>query len=596
MIKVCKKCGKEFEAACWNATTCNDCKIINCIICGKPFIPKTRGAKTCSKECTNISRANNVKKTCIEKYGVDNPAKLEKVQNKIKQTNLEKYGVENVYQLGDVKNKIKKTKLEKYNNENFTNNIKMQNTKLEKYGDKYYNNREKYKQTCISKYNSNTHMSDNNIKDKIKQTNLERYGVVSPLQNESVHNKFKNTMLNKYGVEYTAQSIELRNKMQSTMIKLYSYPFALQNNNLKQKFIRSFRKTYNEKGKDIRYKTSKTLLDKYNVNYPAQSKEIYNKVINTNLEKYGIEYACLLPQCLSANNKTISKVNKKFSELLKQNNIDNELEFHINKNSYDIHIINTNILIELNPTYTHNSTIGPIFKNIQICPKDKNYHLNKTKLAEEDDYHCIHIWDWDNWDKIINIFKPKKKISAHKTELKEVSKQEANEFLDKYHLQGSCNGNDINIGLFYKNELISLVTFGKPRYNKNYEYEFLRFVGHKDYSVYGGTNKLFNYFIEKYKPNSIISYCDKSKFEGKFFNNLGFIKEKETKPACHWYNLKTKQHFLDNSLRAIGADRLLNTNYGSIEKCGMNNRDIMLKEGFVEVYDCGQDVYTWKNN
>lgn len=32
------------------------------------------------------------------------------------------------------------------------------------------------------------------------------------------------------------------------------------------------------------------------------------------------------------------------------------------------------------------------------------------------------------------------------------------------------------------------------------------------------------------------------------------------------------------------------------EKCGMNNRDIMLNEGFVEVYDCGQDVYTWKNN
>ena len=60
-----------------------------------------------------------------------------------------------------------------------------------------------------------------------------------------------------------------------------------------------------------------------------------------------------------------------------------------------------------------------------------------------------------------------------------------------------------------------------------------------------------------------------------------------------WYNIKTKQHFLDNSLRAIGADRLLGTNYGSIEDSGMNNRDIMLNEGFVEVYDCGQSVYVW---
>ena len=148
----------------------------------------------------------------------------------------------------------------------------------------------------------------------------------------------------------------------------------------------------------------------------------------------------------------------------------------------------------------------------------------------------------------------------------------------------------------YKNQIVSLVTFGKPRYNKNYEYEFLRFCNDSQYSVFGGTNKLFNYFIEKYRPNSIISYSDRAKFEGKFFNNLGFVKEKETKPACHWYNIKTKQHFLDNSLRAIGADRLLGTNYGSIKECGMNNKDIMLKEGFVEVYDCGQSVYVWNKN
>ena len=46
-------------------------------------------------------------------------------------------------------------------------------------------------------------------------------------------------------------------------------------------------------------------------------------------------------------------------------------------------------------------------------------------------------------------------------------------------------------------------------------------------------------------------------------------------------------------LRQLGADKILGTNYGKPEVCGLNNRDIMIKEGFVEVYDCGQSVYVW---
>lgn len=526
MIKVCEKCGKEFNTKNWNKKVCDECLTRKCIVCGKLFFNKCSSVKTCSSFCSHKLAASKkdykeITKKALETNKRNHNGKInlqtEEFKEQSKIASIKRYGTEHPTQSKVVKDKIKQTCLEKYGVENvFQSEI---------------------------------------IKDKIKQTNLERYGVDNPWKSDKIKDKIKQTNLKKYGVNYYTETINIQNAIVNNMNK------------------------------------------KYNVNYPAQSNEILDKMKQTNLKKYGVEYACLTDNCLESNHNIISNINLMFSKLLEDNNINYELEKRIISNSFDFLLTDSNILIEINPSYTHNSTQLPVFGNKQHGrTMNKNYHLNKTKLAEENGYRCIHIWDWDNWDKIINIFKPKKKISAHKTELKEVSKQEANGFLDKYHLQGSCNGNDINIGLFYKNELISLVTFGKPRYNKNYEYEFLRFVGHKDYSVYGGTNKLFNYFIEKYKPNSIISYCDKSKFEGKFFNNLGFIKEKETKPACHWYNLKTKQHFLDNSLRAIGADRLLNTNYGSIEKCGMNNRDIMLKEGFVEVYDCGQDVYTWKNN
>ena len=435
--------------------------------------------------------------------------------------------------------------------------------------------KEQYKKLSLEKYGTNYPTQSQIIKDKIKDTNLEKYGVDNVLKSELIKDKIKNTNLEKYGVNNPWKSNEIKQKIKNTNQKRYKTNYYTETTTIQNDIINSMNK-------------------KYNVDYPAQSLEIFNKMRNTNLEKYGVEYACLTENCINSNHNIISNINIAFSKLLEENNIDYKLEKRINTNSFDFELKN-NILIEINPTYTHNSTLIPKFgNNSHGRIMNKSYHLNKTKLAEENNYHCIHVFDWDDWNKIINILKPKKKISAHKTEIKEMSKKEANKFLNRYHLQGSCKGNDINIGLFYNNELISLATFGKPRYNKNYEYEFLRFAGHKDYSIYGGTNKLFNYFIEKYNPVSIISYCDNSKFEGKFFNSLGFIKEKETKPACHWYNMKTKQHFLDNSLRAIGADRLLGTNYGKPEVCKLNNRDIMLKEGFVEVYDCGQSVYIWK--
>lgn len=36
-----------------------------------------------------------------------------------------------------------------------------------------------------------------------------------------------------------------------------------------------------------------------------------------------------------------------------------------------------------------------------------------------------------------------------------------------------------------------------------------------------------------------------------------------------------------------GVDRLIGTNDGK----GISNRDIMIREGWVEVYDCGQSTY-----
>ena len=228
----------------------------------------------------------------------------------------------------------------------------------------------------------------------------------------------------------------------------------------------------------------------------------------------------------------------------------------------------------------------------------KQYHLEKTKLAEKNSYRCIHIWDWDNKYKVINLINPNKiKLRGRQVELREISPEEANSFLDKYHIQNSCKGNIVNLGLFYNNELIEVTTFGRPRYNKNYEWEWLRLASNYQFTIMGGIGKFWKYFQEKYQPKSIITYIDNSKFgKDNFLNNFGFKLIDYGKPTAHWYKRNGRRHITDNLLRQRGADQLLGTNYGKPEICNMTNEDVMIKEGFLKVYDCGQSTWIWNKD
>ena len=131
------------------------------------------------------------------------------------------------------------------------------------------------------------------------------------------------------------------------------------------------------------------------------------------------------------------------------------------------------------------------------------------------------------------------------------------------------------------------MTFGKPRYNKNYEWELLRLCTHKDYKVVGGSERLWKHFLKKLNPKSIISYCDNSKFSGEVYERLGMKLKEAQQPSCNWS--KGKRRITQNLLNQRGADQLIGTNYGK----GTSNRDIMIKNKWLEVYDCGQNIWIY---
>ena len=356
---------------------------------------------------------------------------------------------------------------------------------------------------------------------------------------------------------------------------------------------------------EVQKKKDQTILNRYQVSNISKLPEVLDKIKDTKITKYGghgfdspeinakyqktlwdhykVEYGCLTPNCINASHGNNSKPNKYFADKLTALNIPYQTEFILDTKRYDFKI--DNILIEIDPSATHNINWSP-FGN-QKTKVDKNYHLEKTLIAEKYGYSCIHIFDWDEMDKILFRLTNKEFIGARKCVIKNVSDLEAKEYLTKYHLQGYIKAN-IQIGLYYNNELVSLMTFGKPRYNKKYEFELLRYCFSKN--IIGGAEKLFKYFINTYAPKSIISYCDKSKFKGDVYTKLGFtLLRKNITPSKHWYHLNSKRHITDNLLRQRGYDQLFNTNYGK----GTNNEELMRNSGFVEIYDCGQATYVY---
>ena len=99
------------------------------------------------------------------------------------------------------------------------------------------------------------------------------------------------------------------------------------------------------------------------------AEEIKEKARNTFKEKYNVGYFCQHEKCMKASGKRISNINKEFSKLLKRNGIKNKLEFIIENSGYDIKV--GNILVEIDPCFTHNLTKPPFFKGREGRKQEK---------------------------------------------------------------------------------------------------------------------------------------------------------------------------------------------------------------------------------
>jgi len=310
------------------------------------------------------------------------------------------------------------------------------------------------------------------------------------------------------------------------------------------------------------------------------------------LANYFTNYQC--PKCTGK-----SKYELEIEEIYKAKNINFIFNDRKLIGPLEIDLLNTEYKfgIEFNGMIYHSygKSEFKMFDNLSLF--DKNKHLNKTNLVEKKNFQLFHIKeiDWNNpikkeiWLSIINNkIGFSQKLFARKLKIIDLTNQYifVKNFLNNNHLQGFCNYK-YAYGLYNnKNEVYSIITFGKSRFRDEDGVELLRFCNAKNFQVIGGASKLLKHFERIHKPQSIVSYAKRDWSQGNLYKQLGFEFVSYTEPSKFWYDpinikLYSRQKFQKHKLKDLFLAGVLKT------LNGINTNDILYNNGLRAYFDSG---------
>lgn len=256
----------------------------------------------------------------------------------------------------------------------------------------------------------------------------------------------------------------------------------------------------------------------------------------------------------------------------------------LNGKEIDIYIPTLHIGIEYNGLKWHSEEYD----------KDRYYHIDKMNKANEKGIRLIQIFE-DEYifkkdivlNKLLHILKCDihlPKVMARKCEIKEISKKETKEFLNKYHIQGYGHSS-LCYGAFYNGELIGVMTFIK--YEKDY-YVLERFASNYNYICQGIGGKLFKRFVNDYKPQKVKSFADRrwsSNDNNTIYEKLGFTKTAYIRPSYTYVQSNKRIHKFNFRKSNLIKKYNLSTE--------LTENEMTKQLGYFKVWDCGLIKYEW---
>ena len=596
---------------------------VHCPMCGRELTAKraSNGHKFCSNKCSGNSIETRQKKlaTTRIRYGVDYAIQSDAGKEKQRRTNIERYGDACPLKNADVKKKAIETSLKKYGTEhpmqskeyrdsigyksslgNSETREKIRKTMVERYGSecslRNEEVKEKARQTNLARYGSEYGFGSKEIQSKIRQTNLEKYGVENAFQRQDIKDRIRQRNIDEYGVTANALRPEVIQKKHDTMVKKYGVDNPVLNKELHDKAVRRY---LNNSYDRIISKWKNEVIPLFSKEeYVGFFGDSYGHVYKWKCVKCGKEFEqhlhgntavkIMMPRCWhcypNMNEQGQSYKEKEVLDFVKSI-YDGEIipNAHgiIGRKELDIYLPEKHLAIEFDGFYWHSEQKG----------KDESYHLDKTNACAEKGIRLIHIFE-DEWNLKQDIVKDRirsilgvgqKRIFARKCMIAEIDSKTANEFLEQNHLQGGDNSS-IRYGLYHDNELVSVMTFGKPRFSKSHDWELIRFASKCGCNVVGGASKLLNHFRSSHS-GSIVSYADRRHSDGNLYEKLGFVLEGVSKPN-YWYvrggEKLSRYACQKHRLKDVLGDAF-DPNLSEFENMSLN--------GWTRVHDCGNMVF-----
>lgn len=526
----------------------NSCEIPKCR-CGNPLlwhVDKRAYRKYCSKKCTAYYSTQDKKQKNLETLGVEWHTQTQEWKQKTRETSLSRYGANHYSKTKEYKSAVKNTSREKYG----VDHIMHLNSA-----------KEKAKRTWQEKYGSDNPAKVHYIQHKIKSTNQKKYGESCVLKNTEIQNKIKNTNKKKYGFENAAKNHEIRKKITQTRRENY-YPKPILEKLNDQEWLRK----QNSQGKTVAE--------------IAQDLEVSPSNLAKLFHKHDLEIQ---------RHQHSFEENILFDIFSKTYTIDRNSRSVLHPQEIDLYFKNYALGVEVNGIYFHSEKFN----------KTETYHLGKTARATEKGIDLLHFWDFEVRQKtsiVANIIKSKlhcleNSVHGRKTKVVSIDKQSKKQFLSKNHLQGNC-ASSIDLGLIYRDKIVSVACFSRNRFSKKTKYELVRLCSLKNYSVRGGASKLIKHFAKHYMQagEQLVSYADRRYSKGNVYQSAGFEFKHYSPPGFFYVD---KQGNYAGS-RHAWQRHLLENKLENFDKTLSAEKNMQLNH-YHRVWDCGQSVWVFEN-
>jgi len=274
-------------------------------------------------------------------------------------------------------------------------------------------------------------------KNKTIETNIVKYGSNSYFESNEFKDKSKKTFLTKWGVDHFRRSDQW--KVENSIAEIEK-----RKKTIFDTFIGENPKIIGQDG------------DNFIISCEIHGQSTIPKSIFANRKIIGTEF-CTICKPIESNISGKEVLLKKLISEIYDGKI--IIGYKIERKEIDIFLPDINIGFEFNGLRWHSELF-----------KEKEYHINKTNLCKLHGIRLIHIFE-DDFDFkldivksiISNVIGKSEIIPARKTTIKRINEKDIVKiFLNENHLQGFVNTN-INYGLYYDGELVSLMTFSKLR-------------------------------------------------------------------------------------------------------------------------------------